>query len=140
MLRRNIFGPASTAKGLKLHRDLWIVCQDVLAHLDISILCSTRDEATQTKEYLEGDSLARFSESPHNYAPSFAADVGIWDSELQGVREDPHSCKLVRDCFETHAIARGIDLEFGYDWSFKDAQHIELKGWRTVVSDTDLVG
>ena len=109
----NIFGKASTAKGLHLDNSLWLVCHDVLVHHDISIICTTRNEYHQTKEYNDGDSLARFGESPHNYEKSFALDVGIWDSGICGVKTDKYSCKLVRDCFDLHATARGIILEFG---------------------------
>lgn len=135
----NKFGKSSTFRLFHLNTKLALLCYDVLVHHNISILCTTRNKTEQTKAYNSNKSKAIFGESPHNYEKSFAVDVGLWNDSLKGVdSEDVESFKAITDCFKLHAESRGIEIECGIDWGW-DMPHVELKGWRDISVDYNLV-
>ena len=135
----NQFGGSSTKRLFHAHTDLSLLSYDVLAHFDISILCSTRNKEAQTKAFNNGYSNATFGKSPHNYEKSLAIDVGLWkDGGVDYM--DEVSFQKIMDCFKLHAEARGIEIVCGLDFkSFKDMPHIQLKHWREMSVDSSLV-
>jgi len=136
----NVFGGSSTKRLFHLHHDLSLLCCDVLAHMDISILCTTRNKEDQTKAFNNGYSNATFGKSPHNYSKALAVDVGLWVHELGGVDyTDKESFKMIMDCFKLHAEARGVEIVCGIDWESEDVPHIQLKHWREMSIDSRLV-
>lgn len=68
---------------------------------------------------------AKAGESPHNFNPSFAYDVGFLTIAKKMDWSD-HLFKKLADL--TKEITEDVDC--GIDWKFKDAPHFELKGWK----------
>ncbi len=126
----NKFGKSSLKRLDGLENDLLLLCYDVLVHLNISILCTARDEDNQNKAFLNGTSKARWGESPHNFELSRAVDVALWNNGIDYTNKN--AFKRVVDCFKLHAKYRGIEIECGYDWGW-DMPHIQLKKWEELV-------
>ena len=132
----NKFGMTSLSRLVNLHPDLTALCYDVLVHLDISILCTDRQKMEQDAAFFSGKSKAQWLESPHNYLPSLALDVGEWNPDVYGGIDwkDLKSFKRVSDCFKLHAEARGIQIECGIDWPGAwDKPHLQLKHWKDLI-------
>ena len=108
------------------------LCNEVIKHIDFTVIESHRSIERQQTLYKEGKSQLDGinNKSKHNYMPSRAIDVipyqkghnpfdGTEKSELMFYR-------LYRE-FERAAIRLHIKINWGGFWSFKDYPHIELR-------------
>jgi peptidoglycan L-alanyl-D-glutamate endopeptidase CwlK len=95
------------------------------------ITCTYRSGEEQNKLYNSTPKVtnAKAGQSPHNYNPSFAFDIGFigvdkkmdWNTKL--FTNFANCVKLVSDV-----------IVWGGDWlKFKDAPHFELKAWKTYI-------
>ena len=125
------FGRRSRENLSTCHEDLQKVFNEVIKHVDCSILEGHRDERTQDRYYEEGKTKVRYPMGRHNSKPSRAVDVvpypGDWDD-----RERFH---LFGGFVLGMARGMGITLRWGGDWNmnfevddnrFDDFPHFEL--------------
>ena len=109
------------------------LCNEVIKHIDFTVIEGHRNSTRQYNLYKNGKSQIDgiTQKSKHNSMPSDAIDVipykkghnpfdGTEKSELMFYR-------LYRE-FEIASKKLDIDINWGGFWSFKDYPHIELKG------------
>ena len=95
------------------------------------ITCTFRSGEEQNKLYNSKPKVtnAKAGQSPHNYNPSFAFDIGFigadkkmdWDSKL-----------FTNFIAVIKSVSDVVDC--GGEWkSFKDLPHFELKNWKTYI-------
>jgi len=130
------FGKSSKARLATCHPDLQRLFNEVIKHVDCSILCGQRDKESQDAAFDKGTSKLRYPYSKHNGAPSLAVDVGPYYSDGTKVRWNDskgflHFSGFVRGV----ASQMGIDIRVGADWdsdfdlldqTFNDLPHFEL--------------
>lgn len=96
------------------------------------ITCTYRSNDEQDALYAVGRTKpgkpvtnAQAGQSPHNYQPSFAFDIGFitLDKKLSW---DKKYFKWFAECIES------VSVEWGGNWSFCDPPHFELKAWKTI--------
>jgi len=95
------------------------------------ITCTYRSGEEQDKLFNSKPKVtnAKGGQSPHNYNPSFAFDIGFIGTD----KKMDWDAKLFRnfaDCIKSVSDV----TDWGGGWkSFKDAPHFELKGWKTYI-------
>lgn len=92
------------------------------------ITCTYRSPEEQNELFLKKPKVtnAKAFESPHNYNPSLAFDIGFVTMDKKLSWDDSLFKKL-------DAILQEIEprIEWGGSWkSFKDAPHWQLNGWQ----------
>ena len=92
--------------------------EDVLQETDITILCGHRNEADQNKAYAEGNSKAKWPQSPHNKLPSMAVDVAPYPIDWQNSERFYKLRDVVIRCWNNIPISdrAGWELVWGGDW------------------------
>ena len=70
---------------------------------------------------------AKGGESPHNFNPSFAFDIGFVTLEKR-LSWDKKYFKKFADIIKK----KYSQVDCGIDWKFFDAPHFELKGWKAL--------
>lgn len=98
----------------------------------------------QEAAFLEGNSNAKFGESPHNWRPALAVDVVLdprvvivreradapgWPDEWDGVSDEAVSAW---DLLELAAAAEGLD-RVTIRGGKKDLPHLQLPNWRSYI-------
>lgn len=72
------FGKTSKTRLLTCHALLQELCQRVVVHHDITVLCGHRSQEKQTAAYESGASSKPWPTSKHNQKPSAAVDIAPW--------------------------------------------------------------
>jgi peptidoglycan L-alanyl-D-glutamate endopeptidase CwlK len=95
------------------------------------ITCTHRTNEEQTILFNSKPKVtnAKAGQSPHNYNPSFAFDIGFigFDKKMDW---NPILFSKFNDCLTSVSNL----VEWGGSWkSFKDAPHFELKNWKTYI-------
>ena len=115
------------------HPDLIRLFNEVIKHVDCSILCGHRGEADQQEAYLSGKSKLQWPKSKHNQTPSLAVDVMPYPIDWFDNPRILHFVGFVRGM----AKAMDIPIRSGADWNgnfdlkdknFYDLPHFELTG------------
>lgn len=113
------------------HPSLQELCQEVIVHVDFSVLCGYRNEEEQEQAVREGKSRVHYPDSKHNQMPSLAVDVAPYPVDWN----DPARFARLYGHFERIAFQRRIPIRWGGDWNnnFRtkderliDMPHIEL--------------
>ena len=126
------FGRKSRANLSTCDQQLQDLFNEVIKHVDCSVLEGHRDKEGQNKAYDEGKSKVRFPDGRHNSSPSRAVDVTPYP-----VRWDDRERQTLFAGFVL-GLARGmgINLRWGGDWDqdfevadnrFDDFPHFEVK-------------
>ena len=127
------FGKTSREKLATCHPDLQKVFNEVIKHVDCSVLEGHRSCSRQNRLYEEGKTKVRYPKGRHNAEPSRAADVVPYPIDWKD-RERFH---LFSGFVIGLARGMGITLRWGGDWNmnfevddnkFDDFPHFELKG------------
>jgi peptidoglycan L-alanyl-D-glutamate endopeptidase CwlK len=99
------------------------------------ITCTYRSNEEQDSLYKQGRTEkgkivtnAKAGQSPHNYKPSLAFDIGFITLE-KTVSWDAKYFKKFAECIK----AVSNSTECGCDWKFTDNPHFELKGWEKYI-------
>lgn len=95
------------------------------------ITCTFRSNEEQNELYNKKPKVtnAKAGQSPHNYNPSFAFDIGFIGSDKK-MDWNPKLFKSFADLIKYESTL----VSWGGDWiSFKDAPHFELKNWKTLI-------
>ena len=109
------------------------VFNEVIKHVDCSILEGHRSKERQNKLYDEGRTKVRYPDGRHNFNPSRAVDVTPYPVNW----EDRERQTLFAGFVLGTARSMGINLRWGGDWDqdfqvmdnrFDDFPHFEIKG------------
>ena len=95
------------------------------------ITCTYRSGEEQNKLYNSKPKVtnAKAGQSPHNFNPSFAFDIGF----IGANKQMDWSSKLFENFANCVKSVSDVTV-WGGGWkSFKDAPHFELKNWKTYI-------
>jgi|TARA_R110002020_G_scaffold2711_2_gene12753 peptidoglycan L-alanyl-D-glutamate endopeptidase CwlK len=126
------FGKSSKKRLSTCDDRLQKVFNEVIEHVDCSVLCGHRGKDDQNKAYKEGKSKAKYPNGRHNRQPSLAVDVSPYPIDWDDLERQTLFAGFVLGI----AKQMGIDLIWGNDWDgdfetkdtgLKDYPHFELK-------------
>ena len=126
------FGRRSKERLATCHEDLIKVFNEVIKHVDCSIICGHRGEEDQNKAVATGHSHAIYPKGRHNKVPSIAVDVAPYPIDW----EDTERFTLFAGFVLGIAKSMNINLIWGNDWdgdfetkdtNFRDYPHFQLK-------------
>lgn len=122
-----LFRPKDAEKLKLLHPDLSRVIYKAAALGAKFIVIETqRGRAAQEKARRTGHSNAHFGQSPHNFNPALAVDIG--PHNYPGKLGDYHDLAIA---MFAAAKEEGIGIEWGGDWkTLKDWPHFQLLNWK----------
>tara|TARA_B110000467_G_C18300684_1_gene471159 strand:- start:125 stop:517 length:393 start_codon:yes stop_codon:yes gene_type:complete len=109
------------------------VFNEVVNHIDCSVLEGHRDELRQNKLFVEGATQVKYPDGRHNSLPSNAVDVTPYPVDW----EDRERQTLFAGFVLGIASGMGIKLRWGGDWDqdfkvmdnrFDDFPHFEIVG------------
>ena len=125
------FSNKSNGRLSSCHEDLQRVFNEVIKHVDCSILEGYRNEANQNKYYKQGTTKVKFPNGRHNSKPSRAVDVTPYPVDWA----DRERQTLFAGFVIGVARQMGIKLRWGGDWDmdfkvqdnrFDDFPHFEI--------------
>ena len=126
------FGKRSRERLASCHGDLRMVFNEVIKHVDCSILEGHREKERQNQLYDEGKTKVLYPDGRHNDYPSNAVDVVPYPVNW----EDRERMTLFAGFVIGVANQMGINLRWGGDWDqdfevqdnkFDDFPHFEIK-------------
>ena len=126
------FGKSSKKRLSTCDDRLQKVFNEVIKHVDCSVLCGHRGKDDQNKAYKEGKSKAKYPNGRHNRQPSLAVDVSPYPIDWDDLERQTLFAGFVLGI----AKQMGINLIWGNDWDgdfetkdtgLKDYPHFELK-------------
>tara|TARA_Y100001938_G_C8079628_1_gene428267 strand:+ start:1644 stop:2048 length:405 start_codon:yes stop_codon:yes gene_type:complete len=126
------FGKTSKARLSTCHKDLQRLFNEVIKHVDCSVLEGHRDKARQNKLYDEGKTKVKYPHGRHNSDPSLAVDVTPYPVNWKDRERQTLFAGFVLGIANT----MGYDIRWGGDWDqdfevqdnrFDDFPHFELR-------------
>ena len=126
------FGRSSKKRLATCDNRLQDVFNEVIKHVDCSVLEGQRDEERQNKLFEEGKTKVRFPDGRHNDSPSRAVDITPYPVDWA----DRERQTLFAGFVLGIARSMGIKLRWGGDWNqnwevddnkFDDFPHYELR-------------
>ena len=126
------FGKRSKERLSTCHKDLQMVFNEVIRHVDCSVLEGHRGEDRQNSLYEEGKTKVRYPNGRHNASPSNAVDITPYPVDW----EDRERQTLFAGFVLGIARQMGIKLRWGGDWDmdfqvmdnrFDDFPHFEIR-------------
>ena len=126
------FGKSSKKRLNTCDNKLQKVFNEVIKHVDCSVLEGHRDKDRQNKLYEEGKTKVKYPDGRHNRQPSSAVDVTPYPVDWK----DRERQTLFAGFVIGVASQMGIKLRWGGDWDqdfqvvdnrFDDFPHFELK-------------
>jgi peptidoglycan L-alanyl-D-glutamate endopeptidase CwlK len=126
------FGKRSKSRLESCDPTLQMVFNEVIKHVDCSVLEGTRTEETQNKYFAEGKSKFEYPGSKHNTFPSQAVDVTPYPVDW----EDRERQTLFAGFVIGIAKGMNVKLRWGGDWDmdfqvndnkFDDFPHFEVR-------------
>ncbi len=120
---KNKFSESSQEKLSTCHPFLQEVCNELIKHVDFTVLCGYRDKIAQDEAFTKGASKFKFPNSKHNISPSLAVDLAPYPIDWNDHVKFANLAKL----FKQIAEHKGIHVVWGGDWKeFKDLVHFQL--------------
>jgi peptidoglycan L-alanyl-D-glutamate endopeptidase CwlK len=116
------FGKKSKEILNECHKDLQIICNELIKIMDVTVLCGHRNKEAQNKAYAEGRSQLKYPLSKHNKFPSMAIDLAPYPIDWNDIERFEYMCGLIKGI----AHEKGIKIIQGKNFSFKDYPHLEL--------------
>jgi len=117
------FGPRSTRRLRECRPDLQRLFNEVVRHIDCTVLCGYRNEEDQTKAFEQGYSKAKWGQSKHNTLPSNAADVIPYPVDWDDIERFERFVAQVKFI----AVNMNIEIRCGADFTtIRDFPHYEL--------------
>ena len=126
------FGKRSKENLSTCHEDLQKVFNEVIKHVDCSVLEEHRDEEKQERLFSEGKTKVHYPKGRHNSKPSRAVDVVPYPIDW----DDRERFHLFSGFVLGLARGMGVTLRWGGDWNmnfevddnkFDDFPHFELR-------------
>ena len=114
-----------------IHQSLLILIEEVSKNYSFKIICSYRGKVKQEEAFRNGNSRAKFGQSPHNYKPALAID--IIPQPFKGWNDFAGFNKILNE-FLKISKEKNIEITLGRDFkTIKDFPHIELKNWEKMI-------
>lgn len=111
-----------------IHESLLILAGEVAKKFDFKIICGYRGKIKQEEAFKNGNSKAKFGQSPHNYRPSLAIDV--IPQPFKGWNDFAGFNRILNEFLKV-SKEKNIEITLGRDFkTIKDYPHIELKNWQ----------
>ena len=130
------FSMTSQARLASCSKPLQQVMEEVIKHLDITIVCGHRGKEDQDRAFRDGKSKKKYPHSKHNAFPSRAVDVAPYDKKIRNIPWENEEAFLRMGMFILGVSkVMGIGLRWGHDWdmdmdlfdqTFYDSPHFEL--------------
>ena len=122
------YGKTSSDRLATCHPDLQRLCNELIKHRDVTIVCGQRGEQEQNRAFAMERSCVQYPDSKHNKTPSMAVDMAIYHKGSPHIQWDNHEEFLEFSGFVKGVAATlGLVVVWGGDWhSFKDLPHWEL--------------
>lgn len=126
------FGSRSKKQMENIHPDLKKVLNEVIKHVDCSVLEGHRSGERQDKLFEEGKTKVKYPNGRHNANPSRAVDVVPYPIDW----DDRERFHLFAGFVLGIARSMGINLRWGGDWNqnfevddnqFDDFPHFEIR-------------
>ena len=126
------FGKSSKKRLSTCDSKLQEIFNEVIKHVDCSVLEGHREKDRQNKLFKEGKTKVKYPDGRHNRQPSSAVDVTPYPVDWK----DRERQTLVAGFVIGVASQMGINLRWGGDWDqdfqvvdnrFDDFPHFELK-------------
>ena len=126
------FGSRSRKQMENIHPDLKKVLNEVIKHVDCSVLEGHRSGERQNKLFEEGRTKVKYPNGRHNANPSRAVDVVPYPIDW----DDRERFHLFAGFVLGIAKSMGINLRWGGDWNqnfevddnqFDDFPHFEIR-------------
>ena len=126
------FGKRSKERLATCEKDLQLVFNEIIKHVDCSVLEGHRSKDRQNSLYEDGKTKVRYPNGRHNSSPSRAVDVTPYPVDWA----DRERQTLFAGFVIGVANQMGINLRWGGDWDqdfqvqdnkFDDFPHFELK-------------
>ena len=132
------FGRKSKERLNTCDKRIQKVMNEVIKHVDITILCGHRNEVDQNKAVESGNSKAKWPKGRHNKYPSLAIDIAIYDKTVPGGVDWHDKERFTLLAGFVLGIAKSLDIEliWGNDWDgdfdtkdtgFRDYPHFEIR-------------
>lgn len=128
------FGQRSLENLSEAHPDLQRAMHEAIKEYDFTVICGHRGKADQEKAYKEGNSNAKWLQSPHNYKPALAVDIAPYPIDWKNIKRFDELGNIVMACAER----LGVKLRWGKHFKSKrtgkslaDYPHFELDDWQS---------
>lgn len=125
------FSQRSITRLCTCHPDLQRLFQEVVKHVDCSVLQGHRGEDEQNEAFARGASKLKFPDSRHNASPSLAVDVAFYPIQWNNWKR----WYMFGGYVKATADRLGIKVRWGGDWDgdgdpsdqkFNDLVHWEI--------------
>ena len=123
------FSDKSKKKLAECHEDLQKVFNEVINHIDVSIVCGYRGEKEQNLAYERGNSKLKYPKSRHNKIPSLAVDVIPYPTGYKDIDIFKSNAVIIKDVIKRLTDAGEItsNIRYGGDYkNWKDYPHWEI--------------
>lgn len=127
----NKFGKTSLERLTQADPRWMEILTELLEYMDVSVLCTHRNEEDQNKAYHTHKSKLKWPESKHNTLPSIAVDIAPYPINWDNTKRFGYMAGLV----VAIAKSKGYKVRWGGDWdidgetqdqTFHDLPHFEL--------------
>jgi peptidoglycan L-alanyl-D-glutamate endopeptidase CwlK len=127
----NKFGKVSLERLTQADPRWEEILNELLKHMDVTILCTHRGQVEQDKAYHTNKSKLKWPNSKHNSLPSIAVDIAPYPIDWNNTKRFGYMAGLV----VTIGAAKGHKVRWGGDWdsdgetqdqNFHDLPHFEL--------------
>ena len=125
------FGSKSKERLASCDPRIQQILNEVIKHVDCSVISGYRGESEQSQLYLDGKSKLRYPKSSHNQYPSLAVDVVPYPVDWNDTRRFDRFAGFVQGV----AQSMGVTLKWGGDWDqdwdlkdnrFNDLPHFQI--------------
>lgn len=120
------FGTVSERNLSTCHPDLQRLFNEVVKHVDCSIICGHRGQADQDAAAAAGFSTIKWPNGKHNKSPSLAVDVMPYPVDWSDSKANVEHLNYFAGIVKGIALMMGIGIRWGHDWD-KDLKP-DLKG------------
>ena len=130
------FGKASAAKLATCHPDLQRLFNEVIKHVDCTVICGHRGESEQNAAWRAGNSKVKWPHGKHNQTPSQAVDVMPYPVDWSDSPSNIEHLNYFAGIVKGIALSIGIGVRWGHDWD-KDGKPdtlglVDRPHWETV--------
>ena len=116
-----------------IHDSLSVLVEEVSKRVGFKVICGYRGKIKQEEAFKNGNSKAKFGQSPHNYRPALAID--IIPDPFKGWNDYAGFNRILEE-FLNAAKEKNIEITLGRDFkTIKDYPHIELKNWKIIMKN-----
>ena len=129
------FSQTSTDRLNTCDKRLQMIFNEVIKHVDCTIICGHRGQADQDKAFAEGKSQKKWPNGQHNKLPSMAVDVSPFPIDWSSKSKVLARFYFFAGYVKSVADSMNIKIRWGGDWdsdmdftdqTFDDLPHFEI--------------